>query len=252
MTDTGFLGIDGCPAGWFSVRIDAQSGWSIDMVANEAIGALVGSVTTAFIDIPIGLLDEGPAERRCDQQSRRALGRPRGSSVFPTPARISLGASDFGEALRINRQRTGRGISKQCWLIAPKIRIVDELLQNKPALRAVLHESHPEVCFWALNGATAMCHNKKSVAGRTERMRLLHRFFPHVDAVFETALRRYRRRQVAPDDVIDAMVLAVSASLGAPRYRTFPENPPVDATGLPMRIVVAETGAPRPEISGCI
>ena len=43
--------------------------------------------------------------------------------------------------------------------------------------------------------------------------------------------------------IIDAMVLAVSASLGASRYRTFPEDPPVDATGLPMRIVVAETGA---------
>jgi predicted RNase H-like nuclease len=232
-----FVGIDGCPDGWFCVGLDADAGWRIDMIAAEAIAGFLATATVAFIDIPIGLKDTGGTERACDRQARLALGRPRGSSVFPAPARASLCARDFSEALMINRRQTGRGISKQSWMIAPKIRLVDEALQADIALRSVLHESHPEVCFWALNGATAMLHNKKTVSGRNERIALLRRFFPAADALHAEALQRYRRRQVAVDDVLDAMVLAISARLGRSAYRTLPENPPCDSTGLAMQIV---------------
>lgn len=148
----------------------------------------------------------------------------------------------------INRRQTGRGISKQSWMIAPKIRVVDDALQSDIALRGILHESHPEVCFWALNGATAMRHNKKTAAGRDERMALLRRFFPDADALRAEAAKRYQRRQVAVDDILDAMVLAVSASLGKSAYRTFPENPLHDTTGLKMQIVFSVP--PSHEVKG--
>ncbi len=232
-----YLGIDGCPAGWFCVGFDAGGGWTVELIAAEAIAGFAACAKAAFVDIPIGLQGSGAAERTCDREARRALGRPRGSSVFPAPARASLCAGDFNEALMINRRLTGRGISKQSWLIAPKIRIVDDALQNNIALRGVLHESHPEVCFWALNGATPMRHSKKTVAGRNERLALLRRFLPDMDALYAEAMKRYQRKQVAVDDILDTVVLAVSASLGESAYRTFPETPLRDAAGLKMQIV---------------
>jgi hypothetical protein len=109
-----------------------------------------------------------------------------------------LRARDFAEALAINRQCTGRGISKQSWLIAPKIRAVDDLLQADCRLRGVLRESHPEICFWALNDAKPMRHNKKTQEGRDERMALLLKSFPAADSLLEEAMTRYRRKEERP------------------------------------------------------
>ncbi len=232
-----YVGIDGCPGGWFCVGLDGQAGWSVSVIATDAVSSVVATATAAFIDIPIGLPDNGVEERLCDREARRKLGRGRASSVFPVPARECLRARDFAEALEINQRATGRGISKQSWLITPKITAIDDLLQSDGRLRGVLRESHPEVCFWALNGAKAMRHNKKTPDGQTERMALLREFFPPADAVFDEAVKRYRRKEVTRDDIVDALVLAVSANLGAGSYRSLPENPPRDAAGLAMEMV---------------
>lgn len=232
-----FVGIDGCPGGWICVGLNGKAGWAVSVVATNALSSVVTTATAVFIDIPIGLPDEDVAERVCDREARRLLGRARSSSVFPVPARASLRARDFAEAQEINRRHTGRGISKQSWLIAPRIRAVDGLLRAESRLRGVLRESHPEVCFWALNGATAMRHNKKTPDGRMERMALLRRYFPAADSVFDAAVTRYRRKQVARDDIVDALVLAVSAKLGAGCYRSLPADPPRDAAGLAMEMV---------------
>ncbi|MGD2141069.1 MAG: DUF429 domain-containing protein [Burkholderiales bacterium] len=231
-----YVGADGCPGGWVCVSMTGGGNWSVRLVATNAIATIATLATMVFIDIPIGLLDSECDQRACDREARGQLGRLRGSSVFPVPARASLRARDYQEALAINRRTTGRGISKQSWLIAPRIRVVDELLQADPGLRGVLRESHPEVCFWALNGAKPMCHSKKTRPGRDERIEVLRRFFPAAGTVYEQAMARYRRRQVAPDDIIDALVLAVSARMGAGHYRTLPANPPRDAVDLPMEM----------------
>ena len=236
-TQPSYLGIDGCARGWFCVCLDASVGWSFSVIASDAVASVAASAKAVLIDIPIGLPDHGVDGRVCDREARRQLGRARSSSVFPVPARASLQARDFAEAQEINRRHTGRGISKQSWLIAPRISAIDGLLRADSRLRGVLRESHPEVCFWALNGATAMRHNKKTPQGRMERMALLRRYFPAADSVFDAAVTRYRRKQVARDDIVDALVLAVSAKLGAGRYRSLPANPPRDAAGLAMEMV---------------
>jgi len=219
------------------VGIEVDESWSVSIVATDAIASVIALATTVFIDVPIGLPDDACGQRACDQEARRLLGRGRGSSVFPVPARASLLARDYHQALAINRRRTGRGISKQSWLISPKIRVVDNLLQTDTGLRGVLRESHPEICFWALNGAKPMRYNKKSAQGRDERIVLLRRYYPAADAIYADATTRWRRREVARDDIIDAMVLAVSARFGAGRYRTLPQNPSRDAVDLAMEMV---------------
>ena len=109
-----YFGIDGCPDGWFCVGVDAEAGWTITVIAADAIAKHVVSARAVFIDIPIGLVDSGPTERTCDLEARRMLGRPRGSSVFPGAGpgkfvctRLSGGFVAQSPANRPRYQQTG-------------------------------------------------------------------------------------------------------------------------------------------------
>ncbi|MCG3115000.1 MAG: DUF429 domain-containing protein [Candidatus Manganitrophus sp. SA1] len=147
------------------------------------------------IDIPIGLLNERQVGgRECDRQARRALGRPRASSVFSPPVHKILPAQEYF-------QTRGFGISRQAFGIFPKIREVDE--QMTPELQKRVYEVHPELSFWRLAGR-AMQYNKKTPEGREERLQVLSKTFPGV--------REKILGGKAPgfhyDDMIDAHVAA--------------------------------------------
>jgi predicted RNase H-like nuclease len=233
-----FIGIDGCRAGWFCVVLDERDNWSCHVAPDaRAVGELAVAADSVLIDIPIGLPDSGPGGRLCDREARQLLGRGRAASVFSAPARRTLAAAGYPHALELNRQATGRGLSRQAWGIVPKIREIDALLCNNRALRGVLRESHPELCFWALNGNRAMQYNKKKRAGQQERLAVLEDYFPQCHALYGQVCAEFLRRQVARDDIIDAMVCAVTAKYGYGRYRTVPVSPPRDGQGLPMEIV---------------
>lgn len=236
-----FIGIDGCPAGWFCVVLDERDNWSC-RIASDACGVEEQAAGTAslLIDIPIGLSDSGSDGRQCDREARRLLGRGRASSVFSAPARRTLAATGYADALELNRQATGRGLSMQAWGIVPKIAAIDALLCDNSALQGMLRECHPELCFWALNGNQAMQFNKKQEQGQQERFDVLEQYFPHCHALFDQACGEFLRRQVARDDIIDAMVCAVTAKVGYGGYRTLPARPPRDGQGLPMEIVYCE------------
>ena len=232
------IGVDGCRAGWFCVGLGAGNSWSYRLAADTAaLGTVVSAVDRVLIDIPIGLADSGPDGRRCDREARRLLGRGRAASVFSPPARPTLAASSYPAGLALNRQATGSGLSLQAWGITAKIRDIDELLRSRRPLRRVVREAHPELCFWALNRRQAMSNNKKTAAGRQERLAVLERFFPRCRVLFDQAAGEFLRREVALDDIIDAMVCAVTAKYANGNYRTLPDRPPVDGQGLPMEIV---------------
>ncbi len=231
------VGIDGCRGGWFCIELGRRDAWTFSILPVDGIAGIARSAKAILIDIPIGLLDAEPEERACDREARRLLAPKRGSSVFPAPARATLHARNYPQALAVNRRATGRGLSRQSWAIVAKIRTVDDLLQTNRRLRTVLRECHPELCFRALNGGKPMRHNKKTAAGRRERMAILRRFFPPADELYEEARVSYRRDQLALDDIVDAMAAAVTAKRGAGNYRTLPARPPRDATGLAMEMV---------------
>ena len=236
-----FRGIDGCKDGWFCVFLNDDNDWSYEVVPDAGVLAeLVGRATIVLIDIPIGLLDKGPDERLCDRAARKLLGAGRASSVFPSPARQSLDAGNYQQALAINRESTGRGLSQQAWAIVPKIREIDELLTSHPNLQGVLRECHPELCFWALNSQSSMQYNKKKEEGKHERLAVLEKIFPQCHELYQQASSEFLRKQVAHDDIIDAMVCAVTAKYGYGKYTTVPGNPVRDVTGLPMEMVFWE------------
>src|SRR4051794_31400330 len=98
------VGIDGCRGGWV---IASRDDCIVAARLADALGDL-GTGDVVGIDMPIGLAATGP--RRCDVEARQFL-RPRGSTVFPTPARGVVHHTDYGLANAASRTITGRGIS---------------------------------------------------------------------------------------------------------------------------------------------
>ena len=230
-----WYGIDGCPGGWFYFRYDGST-WSSGIEARLAdVLATAPADARLFIDIPIGLRDESPEPRGCDSAARRLLGR-RSSSVFNAPIRAILGMDDYAAANARSRALSGKGLSRQSFFIAGKIHEVDRLLADDSSARERLVESHPELCFTGLNGGSPMRESKKRMAGYRERLALLESLHPGITGPVEEAVSRYRRRELARDDILDAAVLALVAA-GVAEIRCLPADPALDSRGLPMRIL---------------
>lgn len=234
----GYHGVDGCRSGWFVVQLSKTSAWKTALVQNQdELAKHIESSILTLIDIPIGLLDSGSPQRECDQQARKVLGMPRAASVFSVPSRPAVYANSYSQACELNYQLIGKKISKQTWNITTKIRQIDELLQKNNRLQNKLRECHPEVCFWALNNKNAMRFNKKQKAGREERIDVLSRYFPNAYQILEYGTDNYNRKQVAIDDIIDAMALAVTALLGRKKLSSFPNVRRLDDHSIRMEIV---------------
>jgi len=143
-----YLGVDGCAIGWISAETFDLKNWKISVFPTiQDLWKEYLKAELILIDIPIGLRDEGPKPRLCDSSARDYLTRTRSSSIFPTPCRSVLTASTYQEANKLNRERTGKGLSKQTWNITGKIKEVDYLLRKNADARGVFIESHPELCL---------------------------------------------------------------------------------------------------------
>jgi predicted RNase H-like nuclease len=231
-------GVDGCRAGWLVLSRRAPqepAPWrqvEASLVTEASALEAGAAVAITAIDIPIGLADGGP--RCCDQEARRRLG-PRRSSVFPAPPRPVLDASDHRQACEMSRALDGRGLSVQTWNIMPKVRQVDTLLRQQPALVPQVQEVHPELAFLAWNSGNPLGHGKRCREGRAERLALCEREFP---GAWASVRARFRRSDVADDDILDALALLRSAArLWRGEATVLPQGPtPRDACGLPMTI----------------
>lgn len=165
---------------------------------------------------------------------------PGGHQYSAYRAARRLYARTYEEANR--RQRAcsgGRGISRQAYGLFEKMREVDLLLTSQPDACERLCEPYPEVALCMMNGGTPMQWNKKTMAGRYQRIRVLVGTgwisMQEVDRILEG------RRKVAPlspgyDDILDALALALAACSCAGRTSCLPQQPQYDTAGLPMRI----------------
>lgn len=239
------VGVDGCRKGWVSVAL--RDLHAPHLMVHEDMHALWrehDSADIILIDMPIGLLESGVSERECEYEARRLLGTRR-SSVFPVPCRDAVYAARNEEAMAVNLERTGRQLSLQSLAIRGKIRQVDELLRKDERARRLFKEVHPELLFCGMNNGYAMLHHKKGRPGRLERLSLLSEIAGEriVDAVMAQA-KTYRRRDLAWDDIIDALAAAVAAS-HPKELLSIPENPPLDAHGLPMQMVYLQRSSTR-------
>ena len=232
-----FYGIDGCPSGWFYVGIDIKGECQFGVLEKYSdIGLFAKRARLTLVDIPIGLPSSVITDRLCDKAARKVI-TPKGSSVFPAPARAALLEHSYIEGSEANRQAVGKKLSKQTWNIVPKIREVDDYMRSQD-LQGKVREMHPEVAFWALNDRKPLYFGKKKREGAEERLEILTRFLPFANDCYKEALNIYKRKDVAADDILDAMVGAVTA-MHSPRIKTLPESPSMDEEGLAMEIVYA-------------
>ncbi len=233
-------GVDGCPAGWAVVlrRLDGGSP-PVFAVLPDFTAVLADSRRPAIItvDMPIGLPDRvGPGGRGPEREVRRLLGE-RQSSVFAVPSRAAVMAEDYRHAcaMALATSDPPRKVSKQCFHLFAKMREIDRLMT--PELETRVHEAHPELGFWRLNGGRPMALPKKvksrpSPAGIDERMALLVRH--GYDRGF---LDQPLPRGVGRDDLIDAAALALTATrIARGDGLSFPASPERDGKRLRMAI----------------
>lgn len=228
-------GVDGCRAGWFRVCCNTKSGEIVfDVVASvEDLVDRAPAPAIVAIDIPIGLPDSG--SRDCDRLARECLGVRR-SSVFRAPIRPAIDATSRAEADHITRQADGKGVSAQSWGIYGKVRLVDDALHRRRSLRAVFHEVHPEVCFWAWNGREPMKSSKKKADGRCERLALAEDWLG--EGVMARARGNRLKKHLADDDILDAIAALWTAHrIASGEAERLPSPPPMDQDLLPMQIV---------------
>ncbi len=232
------VGVDGCKACWIAVSLNNKE-WKVDFCSDiSQLWQLHKNASVILIDVPIGLRENECLERLCDLKARKLLGSPRSSSVFPAPCRGALYNNSYEEACTTNKSLVGRGLSLQTWSISPKIRELDEFLLEFESARGIIIESHPEVSFYALNGQQPMQFNKKKSAGFSERYNLLKSIYPRTEEVVKYTLKKYLRKQVAKDDILDALCLAINGLLGLKNgFVTLPEVPEEDSKGHKMQIV---------------
>lgn len=231
-----FAGVDGCHAGW--IIADTEGAFTLAR-SFEEMATLTADAASVLVDIPMGLA----GERACERVARSLLGARR-SSIFTPPVRAAVYAPDYRAACAAHQAVTGKKISQQSWHIASKIAQADQFLRADPARQQKYRESHPEVAFAALNGWQPMAWPKKTSEGRAERLACLERYLPGATAAVMTARSRYRRADVAPDDLADALCLAVAARLAwANGFPAIPNHPQYDDAGLRMEIIC---GLPAP------
>ena len=232
------FGIDGCKAGWVSIYKPNPLKWEIEIFSTIVeFWKTHPKAEVVLIDIPIGLIDGGSFPRSADVAARKYLTGKHSSSIFPTPCRAALLKPTYQEANQINREKTGKGLSKQTWNIMGKIKELDILLQEDKNARDVFYEAGPELCFMTLADQIFNDY-KKTEEGLKNRLNFIMDYCNCDSSFYESALKRFTRKVIAKDDILDAWVLAISASFGKNNLRFLPENYQYDSTGLPMRIAI--------------
>jgi predicted RNase H-like nuclease len=234
-------GVDGCRAGWVAafvgpndedIRVRLLAQFADIFAAPEQPGVVA-------VDMPIGLPDHiGPQGRGPERAVRPFLG-DRQSSVFAVPSRRAVYAQDYGDACRLALETSDppKKVSRQLFMIAPKIREVDAALRDAPELTDRVFEVHPEVAFWRLNGDRALTEPKKIKGHPCGPGLALRRSLLIAHGFSKAVTEAAPPPGAAADDLLDALACAavarrILAGVAAP----FPIPPSRDQFGLPVAI----------------
>lgn len=234
-------GVDGCKGGWIAAFV-APTGSDVSFRVMDRFSdilTLPERPQIIAVDIPIGLPDHiGPNGRGPEAAVRPLLGQ-RQSSVFAVPSRKAVFATDYRTAcqLAVETSCPPKKVSKQLYMIAPKIREVDQALRGAPDWTGQIYEVHPEVAFWRLNGGQPLPEPKK-IKGRPHEPGLaLRRTLLVADGFSRDAAEGTPPKGAAADDLVDALACAaIARRIRSGRAVPFPDPPLRDEFGLPMAI----------------
>lgn len=235
-TERLYVGVDGCKGGWIAAAIKDGE---LSVKKYSSFADLVSNYVNfdnMLVDMVIGLPSNVQQyEKRPDFAARRIIA-PRTSTIFAVPARQAVYETSKEKQREANQEALGLGLSAQTIAIIPKMREVDEFLSEHPTYKNVIKESHPEVGFARLNGKVVMS-NKSNQEGMIERVNVLSAYFPHLTEEF--ILSSAKSMGCNPDDILDAICLAVTANLDVQgKAEVIPENVSTDDRGLRMQMVI--------------
>jgi predicted RNase H-like nuclease len=217
------VGIDGCKSGWFVIweGADATLHSCVIPSLRKLHIATNHSCLTIGVDMPVVLSDEMP--READQLARKHLGK-KSSTIFSAPTPGMLKQTSYEKACQFSKERFGKAISIQSWYLFPKIRDVQLILNQD---QTDIYEIHPELSFRELNGDNVILESKKKQEGHKIRRQLLERTFSNFD--FDSIRAQYLKKDVADDDILDALIVLWStkriASGEAKFLPTHPRKP---------------------------
>jgi predicted RNase H-like nuclease len=239
--DVWLAGVDGCRVGWVVAFVRMPGDETRVRIVPHFADVLTApeAPVVVAVDIPIGLPERTGYGGRAAENAVRPLLGARQSSVFSVPSRAALMMEDYREACGIALATSDppRKVSKQLFMIAPKIREVDACLRADGGVALRAFEVHPEVAFWRLNGERALGEPKK-VKGRCYEPGLALRRRLLIDAgASAAAVTTEPPKGAGPDDLLDALACAaVARRIHAGAAQPFPDPPERDGFGLPMAI----------------
>jgi len=82
-----------------------------------------------------------------------------------------------------------------------------------------------------------MPHSKKDPSGWQERLDLLRKLDSRTDTIVNSAKARFLQTGLDQDDILDALVAAITAECDPSELQSLPCKPPLDEEGLPMEMV---------------
>lgn len=275
------VGVDWDSGEWLAVGFIEESTFEASSFPSiETLWEDVGRhADRLVIDVPIGLCgskeslagcktdEDGDLTRKCDRLARKLIGT-RWSSVFNPPCRTvarEAVSTDYGYSRNdetydqlnaSNREHTGKGLMQQALSIAPGIVEVEDLLLENEDARRTIHESHPELAFRALADMApdfpaadggGLRFSKKTAPGFAEREVVLSSTDEYESGTWQRIAEGFDEDEYVPgiDDLMDAIVLALTASADAGEFHHLPgdERYPVHDVdsetdvALPMEMV---------------
>ena len=249
-----YFGIDGCRDGWVAARLENGR---LFIEFYESILKFIQAnpdMDECLIDMAIGF-PSCKGQVRPDKTARKML-KKRGVTVFPVPCRQVVEAVRSDESAiqnkdllkKLNKKTLDVSLTQQTLAIIPKMAEVDSFLKDSPEYINRICESHPEVCFARLNGNRAIEIKKSRREGIVERIEVLTKYLE--PGALDNMAALIKKGNCKPDDVLDAVCLAVTAKFKAygkcdciqGEVPLGEETRLVDNCGLKMQMVVPVIG----------
>lgn len=233
MMSRNIAGIDGCRYGWIMVAfINGKYSVEIHHTITELIGSHPG-LQRILIDIPMGLATSS-YPRTIDGTLRKVMGK-RGATVFNVPCKAAVYEDNFEKAKQLNIEIEGKSLSVQTLNIKKKIKEVDQYLsENRSTIEII--ESHPELCFAYLKGEI-LDTKKSSTEGINERLNLLQKYCKELPELYKKSLQQFKRKDVKPDDLVDAMCLClVNRMAGKKNLNFITDHHKQSEEGIKLRV----------------
>lgn len=239
-------GVDGCKDGWVVAFAQLDGETQEPRFAKTIDEIVYGDERPSIIaiDVPIGLPTFSPVGGRGPEPELRKILKGKASSVFRVPSRCAIYAgidaeftivrSRYAAACKIacDTSKDKKAFALQSFYIFDKIASVDTFLRAHPDCVSSVHETHPELAFYYMNGSAPVLASKKSKEGREARCRLLKKAGISDETIGAPTPIGAKR-----DDVIDSLACLVTArQIGKKLAKRHPELARKDEYNLPIGI----------------